>query len=135
MVQLIDVAEHLVPHVCYLDAARPVDPRRMSTVTGQWDRAPFDWVVSVEVGEHIPGENANMFLDNLVSSADLGVILTWAVRGQGGRWHVNELDNAEVVKLMENRGLKYQMEESMRMRRNVEKLAWLRNTIMLFTRM
>ena len=71
MVQLIDAAEHLVPHVCYLDAAQPVDPSIMNPVTGQLDTAPFDWVVSVEVGEHIPSQKANIFLDNLVSLADL----------------------------------------------------------------
>lgn len=49
----------------------------------------FDLVVSLEVAEHIPLENADEFARNLVSHGDI-VLFSAAVPGQGGEYHVNE---------------------------------------------
>jgi SAM-dependent methyltransferase len=49
----------------------------------------FDLVQSLEVGEHIPAANADIFVDNLVAHGDI-VMFSAAVPGQGGEFHVNE---------------------------------------------
>lgn len=49
----------------------------------------FDIVVSLEVAEHIPGESADVFVDNLARHGDI-VYFSAAVPGQGGEFHVNE---------------------------------------------
>jgi len=59
-----------------------------------------DWVMSMEVGEHIPAQFETAFLQNLVGHAKEGVILSWAHRGQGGQDHINELQDWEVMKRM-----------------------------------
>ena len=57
----------------------------------------FDWVQSFEVGEHIPEAKISMYVKNLVKHATKGMILSWAVIGQGGFNHINNKDNQEVI--------------------------------------
>ena len=38
----------------------------------------YDWIVSVEVAEHIPKEFEHIFLDNLVRHAEIGIVLSWS---------------------------------------------------------
>ena len=49
----------------------------------------YDWVMSLEVGEHIPEEYESVFINNLHQNNTFGIILSWAVIGQGGHGHVN----------------------------------------------
>ena len=41
----------------------------------------YDWVMSLEVAEHIPKEYESIYLDNIVRHAKEGVILSWAKPG------------------------------------------------------
>jgi len=126
-IQLRDVKEYLVPLVCYMDASSDVGPY-LSQICG----APYDWVVSIEVGEHIPAERMSTFLDNLVMLAKVGIVLTWAIPGQGGLRHVNELSNDAIVQEMSKRGMKYQEDISLTLRKSAHKNGWLRKTSMVF---
>jgi hypothetical protein len=47
------------------------------------------WSICIEVGEHIPSSLQEIFLDNLCSSAKLGLIISWALPGQRGKAHIN----------------------------------------------
>ena len=38
----------------------------------------YDWVISLEVGEHIPAKFEHIYIDNLFRHAKEGVILSWA---------------------------------------------------------
>jgi hypothetical protein len=49
----------------------------------------FDLVQSLEVAEHIPASNAEVFIDNLVAHSHV-ILFSAAVPGQGGEFHVNE---------------------------------------------
>ena len=49
----------------------------------------FDWVQSFEVGEHIPPKSTEIYIDNLVRHARNGLVLSWAIVGQGGFHHIN----------------------------------------------
>ena len=42
----------------------------------------YDWIISLEVAEHIPREYENIYLDNIVRHAKEGVILSWARPGK-----------------------------------------------------
>ena len=50
-----------------------------------FDTIPFtaDWVMSLEVGEHIPPNTTSQFIKTLVRHAKKGIILSWAIPGQG----------------------------------------------------
>jgi cyclopropane fatty-acyl-phospholipid synthase-like methyltransferase len=58
----------------------------------------FDWVISLEVGEHLPKQFEDIFLDNLHNNNRNGIILSWAIKGQGGIGHVNEQNNDYIKK-------------------------------------
>ncbi|CAG5124210.1 unnamed protein product, partial [Candidula unifasciata] len=45
----------------------------------QYGLPAYDWVVSVEVGEHIPAKFEDIYLDNLARHAKEGIVLSWAV--------------------------------------------------------
>jgi SAM-dependent methyltransferase len=49
----------------------------------------FDLVQSLEVGEHIAEEQADIFVANLVTHGDV-ILFSAAAPGQGGEFHVNE---------------------------------------------
>nr|XP_045604921.1 uncharacterized protein LOC123762454 [Procambarus clarkii] len=93
---------------------------------------PFEWVMSLEVGEHIPESGERNFLDNLVKHACVGVVLSWAVPGQNGHSHVNCRTNDYVKTEMAARGLEWDKEASMKLRENVDQLTYFKNTLMVF---
>ena len=51
--------------------------------------ASFDWVVSLEVAEHIPPEYKATFVANILAPSPQGIILSWAIPNQVGTGHVN----------------------------------------------
>lgn len=54
-------------------------------------RQKWDWVMSLEVGEHVPRANGGeaSFMHNLAAWATKGIVLSWALPGQPGEAHVN----------------------------------------------
>ena len=86
----------------------------------------------MEIGEHISKELESIFFDNLGDASRKGVILTWAVPGQGGFGHVNERSNEYVIKQMLDRNFVYDEEMSLYFRSTVTAHTWLRDTIMVF---
>jgi predicted SAM-dependent methyltransferase len=97
---------------------------------------PSGTVISLEVAEHIPSEFEEIYLDNLTRLCAKTLILSWAVRGQGGDGHVNCRDNHEVIEILGQRGFKFMAEESIAAREAVKDgLFWFKNTVMVFKRM
>jgi len=74
-----------------------------------------DWVVSLEVGEHLPATTAATFIANLHRANSKGMVLSWAVRNQGGYAHINELDNHEVISMVTPLGYTYDGEAAKRL--------------------
>jgi hypothetical protein len=90
-------------------------------------------VISLEVGEHLPPKHMNTYLDNITSHCSNYLIISWALRGQGGYGHFNELNNDEVIPLIENLGFQYLEQESMAVRKDIEDDFWyFRKSIMIF---
>ena len=65
---------------------------------------PADWVLSTEVGEHIPHAAEAQFVANLHAANCRGLVLSWAVPGQGGRGHINVHTNAYLIRLLSEMG-------------------------------
>lgn len=42
----------------------------------------YDYVMSIEVAEHIPQTFESIYLNNLIKCAKEGVVITWATIGQ-----------------------------------------------------
>lgn len=90
-------------------------------------------VICLEVGEHIPKKYQEIFLDNIKNNCEKYLILSWAVRGQGGYGHFNELNNDEILPLIENLGFKYLEDISNESRRIPEDYcSYFRKTLMIF---
>jgi cyclopropane fatty-acyl-phospholipid synthase-like methyltransferase len=88
-----------------------------------------NWVLSLEVGEHIPKELTQNYIDNLKNLNREGIVLSWAIPGQGGDGHVNELPNEDVIAMFPE--YTYDVEASLYLR-SKSTLWWFKNTIMVF---
>ena len=91
----------------------------------------FDYVISIEVAEHIPKEYEEIYVDNLIRHTGYYLITSWAIKGQGGDGHVNEQDEDYVLDLYKKKGMVYQKEISEALR-SVAILGWFKETIYVF---
>lgn len=91
----------------------------------------YDWVICLEVGEHIPKEFEDGFFENLDNHVVNGIILSWAIKGQGGWGHFNEQDNEYVKNKMSKLGyVNDTVAENLL--REKSTFPWFKNTIMVF---
>jgi hypothetical protein len=91
----------------------------------------YDWVICLEVGEHIPMEHECTLFQNIHNLNSKGVILSWATLNQGGNGHVNCRSNEYVKEIM--KCLAYSNDENaeLDLRRSAS-LDWFWRTLMLF---
>ena len=113
--------------------------RRNSDIVQKGDlslrvRFPSDWVLTFEVGEHIPKRYESVFLDNIASNARKGIIMSWAEKGHGGDGHVNEQNKPYIIECIEKRGFKLDRNLSLWFRGKANTKCYLRNNIIVFTR-
>lgn len=108
--------------VAFLDLSVPV-----------YHLAEYDWIVSLEVAEHIPREFESIYVDNLVRHAREGIILSWAVPEQEGHSHVNGREPEFVEYVMRKKGFELDADASVRLR-NSAQASWLQNNILVFRR-
>ena len=92
-------------------------------------------VISLEVGEHIPKEYQDAYIDNITNFCDDYLITSWAIRGQAGFGHVNCLDNQEIIPMIESRGFKLLKEDTEKVRSiDLSQAPWFKNTLFIFKR-
>ena len=91
----------------------------------------YDWVISFEVGEHIPEEFENTFIDNLCNHAKKGVILSWAYPGQPGEGHINCKPSDHIIMQMYERGFLIDYFKSDEFRTNSQTW-WLQSNLLVF---
>ncbi|TPX34707.1 hypothetical protein SmJEL517_g02671 [Synchytrium microbalum] len=95
-----------------------------------------DWVLSLEIGEHIPPETTQSFLNTIDRHNRDGIMLSWAIPGQGGFHHINCRSNEEVIGLLADMGYTqdawtdaFQAEV-----RETTEAIWFKNSFMVFKR-
>lgn len=91
-----------------------------------------DCVLSLEVGEHIPKEYEQIFINNLCNHSNDLIILSWAIIGQSGDGHVNCQNNDYVISELKKRGFSYELDSSIKLRNSISNAKWFKNTIMIF---
>ncbi len=99
-------------------------------------------VISLEVAEHIPSEFTEQYLTNIHNACMTGgiFIASWAVRGQGGHGHCNELNNDEAIKLITAKGFIFLEKDTKEAREIITdicdieagQLPWFKNTTLIF---
>jgi len=95
---------------------------------------PRDWTLCMEVGEHVPVEFEDAILGNIVEGTRRGVVLSWAVPGQGGHSHVNERSNEHIIEKMLAWGFAYEPMSTAVVREAATKQHY-KNSLMVFTRL
>ena len=93
-----------------------------------------DWVLCLEVGEHIPQEYESTFLQNIITHSRKGIVLSWGIPGQPGDGHINCRPNSYVISLIEKNGYLLDEEISSKLRQS-SKLWWFKNTILVFRKL
>lgn len=92
----------------------------------------FDLVMSLEVGEHIPKEYENIYINNICNHSNNYILISWAIIGQSGDGHVNCQNNDYVIKEMDKNGFEYDELNSINLRNLTTNAWWFKNTIMFF---
>lgn len=91
----------------------------------------FDWVVCLEVGEHIPLELAPALFNNIHRLGREGAVVSWAVPGQQGRGHINCQPNSWVEERMS--GYRVDREAAAALRAAAGWF-WFKDTIQVFVK-
>ena len=94
----------------------------------------FDWVLCLEVGEHIPEEFENRLIQNIDLNNKKGVILSWAIEGQGGIAHLNCRNNDYIRKIFDNLDYENDIVTEKRLRDSATNCYWFANSLMVFVR-
>lgn len=110
-----------------VDLSRPLPSR--------WKKEPRGSVISLEVGEHIPKDRETVFLDNIDALCRKHLVLSWAVKGQNGLRHVNELNAEELLPKLTERGFRLLDEVTKQFREKAgAELRWFKNSIYVLER-
>lgn len=93
----------------------------------------YNCVLSLEVGEHLPKEYEEIFIDNVVRHSENFIILSWALPHQGGHGHFNEQTNEYIAEKFAAHGFSRDTELEERLRASAF-WWWFKHTIMVFYR-
>lgn len=98
----------------------------------------FPWkgnVICLEVGEHIPQEYEQIFMDNICNSCDNKLILSWAALNQAGDGHVNCRDADYIISEITKRGMTFLLNDTLSARAVVtDECPWFKETVLIFRR-
>lgn len=93
-----------------------------------------DWVMSLEVGEHIPSHQEGMIIRNLHAHNCKGIILSWSVAGHGGHHHVNLHNNEYLIDIFSELGYENDVESANLLTSEIPKMWEFLRKIMVFRR-
>jgi SAM-dependent methyltransferase len=92
-----------------------------------------EWIVCLEVGEHIPPQHEGRFMEAITNGATMGIILSWFPQEGHGIGHFNPLPNEIVKAKMAERGFKSD-EEAQEKLRKAATCWWFTLSLMCFRR-
>lgn len=92
-----------------------------------------DWVLCLEVAEHVPRAFEDVLVDLLVHASQAGLIISWAPPGQTGHHHVNERPHDQVNAMLTARGMRFD-EGTTQALRSAATLPQFRNNLLVYRR-
>jgi len=107
--------------------------RFMDLSIPQYGIRQYDWIISLEVAEHIPEKYEAVYLDNIFRHAKEGIIVSWAVPGQRGLSHINNKPIEYVTKVMRNNGFVRDAGKTMKLQASAS-LSWIKSNINVYVR-
>jgi hypothetical protein len=103
-------------------------------ITAEAFKGSYDLVLCLEVGEHIPQEREQTFIDNICHFASKDIVLSWAIPGQySASGHVNCRPNDYVISELAKRGFILDNDRTIKLR-DSSYFDWFKNTVMCFGR-
>lgn len=105
----------------------------MDLTIPQYGIRQYEWIISLEVAEHIPEKYEAVYLDNIFRHATEGIILSWAVPGQGGLSHINNKPIEYVTKVMRDNGFKIDAEKTMKLQESAS-FSWFKRNMNVYVR-
>jgi len=109
-------------YVQFIDLTKPLSLKRT------------DWLLSLEVGEHIPHKHEAQVIANLHAHNCRGAIVSWAVLSQTGTGHINCHSNEYVINVFENLGYKLNQDITAALRGKRTRNLWFCGSAMAFDR-
>lgn len=104
-------------------------------LTKKMGERPSGSVLCLEVAEHIPKEFEDVLIYNITGRCTGRLILSWALKGQGGCGHVNEQDAAYVIGRIEREGFNFNRRVTAQLRFfGGSDLWWFAKSIYVFDR-
>jgi 2-polyprenyl-3-methyl-5-hydroxy-6-metoxy-1,4-benzoquinol methylase len=117
----------------------PPQIREFSNIIKQDLSSTFDVpekgnVIFLEVAEHIPSQFMDALLNNVANACNNKLISSWAIRGQNGHGHCNELNNNEAIDIITKKGFEFLPEDTKLARSSItnDDLLYFRNTLLIF---
>ncbi|XP_071116135.1 uncharacterized protein [Haliotis cracherodii] len=107
--------------------------RFLDLTAPQYGLPIYDWIISLEVAEHIPSQYEEVYVDNIARHAKIGIVLSWAVPGQGGLSHVNNRPLSYVQSVLSGKGFEPDMAASNVLQKQAT-LPWLKTNIYVYRR-
>lgn len=95
------------------------------------DIVKVDGVICIEVGEHIPQQNENIFIDNILAFDSRLIAISWAAPGQKGDGHVNCKYQEDLIHVFECYNYELNKDFTSLLRHRSE-LWWIKNNILVF---
>ena len=99
----------------------------------QYGLPVYDYVISLEVAEHIPKQFEAIYVDNIFRHAKEGIVISWAWPGQEGHSHVNGKLFTDVFSLMEENGFAHDVAASNILKQSCT-LVWLHKSTNVYVR-
>ena len=90
--------------------------------------------MSLKVGEHIAPSSTSQFLSLLDRHCKIGIIISWAVPGQGGHGHINELPTSRIMEHLLEKGY-YQNDWTNKFQNEARESAsypWFKKSVLVF---
>jgi hypothetical protein len=91
-----------------------------------------DWVLSLEVGEHVPSMSEGMLIQNLHLHNCKGIIVSWGVLNQGGHSHINNHSNDYIIVIFESLGYTYDAIATAKFVNPASNFFWFVRLVMVF---
>merc|ERR1712130_457649 len=91
----------------------------------------YDWVLCLEVGEHMPKEAEPVLMGNILLHARKGAVISWATPDYPSPYHPNTMPEAESTKLIESYSFRQDKKLTEGLRQAAE-TSWLKQTIAVY---
>lgn len=117
----------------YIENATNNEVKYLDLTIPHYGLPVYDWVLSIEVAEHIPEIYENVYLSNLIRHSNEGLVLSWAVPHQMGVGHINPKPRDYVIQKLMTFCFDIDVKKTNKLKRAAT-IGWIKMNILVFSR-